>query len=705
MAHLLRARAPSIERVTDIGELMAHGRDAPTVEVHASSPALIQYTSGSTGTPKGVLLTHRNLLANIRAVEEALRIQSTDVGVSWLPLYHDMGLIGCWLAPLYLGVPMTILSPLAFLARPERWLWTIHRRRATVSAAPNFAYELCARRLADDVIEGLDLSCWRVALNGAEPVSPETLDRFVRRFAPLGLRAEALLPVYGLAESSLAVTTPPLDRAPRVETAARVRFEQRAEVVSARSTERAPLRFVSVGRPLPGHEVRIVDPEGREQPERKEGRLEFRGPSTMQGYYGNPGATACVLRPGGWVDSGDRAFVAEGEVFVTGRAKDLIIRGGRNLYPQEIEEIVGDVEGVRRGCVVAFGLVDEARGTEELVVVAETRADGADQKRRIAEAVQSRLSEILGLPAEHVVLVPPRTIPKTSSGKLRRSECRERFRRGELVSDRHQRLTMLELALRQAASHLRRGPSRIGSVVYGVYAVTISALLLVPTWLVTLALPGPRAAAFVRHAVRIYLRMTGIRVGVEGAEHLDAVRRGAHVLVVNHASYLDPLPLMAVLRFDYAFVVKREAASWPFVGTFIRRLGHLPIERADPQKSRATTERLADTLKQDRSVVFFPEGTFTRASGLRPFRLGAFKLAAELDRPLLPIALVGTRRWFRDGWRLPRRSSVKLIVEAPIDPHGATLEDVIELRDRAADVIARHLGEPRLDLASASIPS
>jgi len=340
VAGLLRSRTPSLREVVGVERLAVSAADAPRVHLVPDDPALIQYTSGSTGEPKGVRLSHANILANLRAIGRALAVGPEDVAVSWLPLYHDMGLIGTWLGALYFGFPVVILSPLAFLTRPVRWLWALHAHRGTVSAAPNFAFELCARKITDDEIRGLDLSAWRLALNGAEPVSPETIERFTRRFAPHGFKPEAMCPVYGLAEASVGLTFPPIGRGPRVDRVDRDRFQRWREARLASPEDSNPLRFVSCGRPLPEHAVRIVDVEGRPVPERVEGRIEFRGPSVTAGYFRNPEATRAVLRDG-WMDSGDLGYWAEGELFVTGRRKDMIIKAGRNLYPQEMEEAVG----------------------------------------------------------------------------------------------------------------------------------------------------------------------------------------------------------------------------------------------------------------------------------------------------------------------------------------------------------------------------
>ena len=363
--------------------------------------AFLQYTSGSTGDPKGVILTHANLLANIQAIIGGINIQSDDVAVSWLPLYHDMGLIGAWFVPIVTGIPLVVMSPLAFLSRPDRWLWAIHNHRGTISPAPNFAYELCVRKVADKDIEGLDLSSWRAATNGAEPVAAATLERFVARFTRYGFHREALMPVYGLAEACLGVSAPPLGSGFKVDRIERAALESNGRAIPAKPDDKAPLEFVGAGKPMPGVEVRIVDKEKNERAlgERAEGQLQFRGASATSGYYRNPAATRELIHEGGWLDSGDLAYWADGEIYITGRAKDVIIKAGRNIYPHEVEEIAGRVSGVRTGCVVAFGAPDERTGTEKLIVAAEVR-DMSAAKRISGEIAQS-VSEAMGVPAGH----------------------------------------------------------------------------------------------------------------------------------------------------------------------------------------------------------------------------------------------------------------------------------------------------------------
>ncbi|HSL40780.1 MAG TPA: AMP-binding protein, partial [Desulforhopalus sp.] len=353
VARLLMSQVPELRKIITTDSLYGQAAVKVSLQPKESDTAFLQYTSGSTGDPKGVILSHANLLANIRAMGRVCQVTSQDIFVSWLPLYHDMGLIGAWLGSLYHGCRLVVMPPLFFLARPERWLRTIDRFGGTLSAAPNFGYEICASRLGDDLLAGLDLSSWRMAFNGAEPVIPSTLRRFQQRFTPFGFRPEALAPVYGLAESSVGLLFPPPGSGVRVDRVARETFVGSGQAVPAADQDEGALEFVCCGRPLPGHQVRVVDGQSRELPERREGRLQFKGPSSTSGYFHNSEQTGKLFQ-GDWLESGDLAYTASGEVYITGRVKDIIIRGGRNIYPHELEDIVGNLPGMRKGCTAVF---------------------------------------------------------------------------------------------------------------------------------------------------------------------------------------------------------------------------------------------------------------------------------------------------------------------------------------------------------------
>ena len=705
VARALRAGVPALARPVTVQALHAeanalpNGRHAlPTGSTDA--PALVQYTSGSTGDPKGVLLSHANLLANIRAIAAGVEMRPTDVVVSWLPLYHDMGLIGAWLFSLVHGLPLGLMSPLAFLARPERWLWTVHQERATLSAAPNFAYELCIRKIRDDAIDGLDLSSWRCALNGSEPVSAGTLDRFAQRFSHYGFQRTALMPVYGLAESAVALCFPPPTRDPRVDVVARDAFTREGHAVLAAPGDDTALHFVSVGRPLAGHAVRVVNERDEVVGERLAGRVLFRGPSCMSGYYHNPEATARAVRADGWIESGDIGYVSDGELYVTGRAKDLIIKSGRNLVPQEVEEVAAAVDGVRKGCVAAFGVPDPTTGTEQLVVVAETHSAEPGDRERIERAVVEAVSVQVGVPPDVVQMVGPGTVPKTPSGKIRRSATRDAYAAGELGARRGIPWRVrAELAARLAADHTRRIARRVGRVLYLAYLAVAGGVVLavvVPlAWVLVRTLPPGRPVRLLgRWVSRVLLAVAGCPIRVSGAERLPA--DGRCVLVVNHTSYADTPALLAGLPIDFVFVAMTEVMTWPLVSVFVRRGEHPTVDRWHVQQSLADAVAVQDRLRRGESVLFFAEGGFTGSHGLRPFRLGAFTAAAAVGARVVPIAIRGTRQALPADEHLPHPSHIRIWIGDPILPAGTDLTAAVDLRDRAADAIARHCGEPRI---------
>jgi 1-acyl-sn-glycerol-3-phosphate acyltransferase len=703
IAALLRAQVSGL-RVESVAGLAAQARGAASGPHPARSEetALLQYTSGSTGRPKGVVLSHANLLANIRAMGEALGVTSSDVFVSWLPLYHDMGLIGAWLGSLYHSVPAAISPPLRFLSRPESWLWAIHRRRGTLSAAPNFAYELCVRRIDDAALTGLDLSSWRIAVNGSEPVSPETLRRFAERFARYGFRREALMPVYGLAECAVGLAFPPPGRGPSIDRISRAALARSGAARPAAEDEAGTVELPSCGSPLPGHEIRVVDSAGREVAERSEGRLQFRGPSATRGYFRNESQSRALFS-GEWLESGDLAYLAGGEVHITGRTKDMIIRAGRNIYPHELEDAVGDLPGIRKGCVAVFGSADPETRTERVVVLAETREmDPAarDALRRLIDEVTVLLLET---PADDVVLAPPHTVLKTSSGKIRRSACRELYEEGRLrTRPRPLALQVARLALTGVVERARfasRRAAELGySAIWWALLVTLAAL----AWPLVVALPRRSWRWTVLHlASRAFLRLTATPFRVEGAENVP--ESGGVVLVANHASYLDGLVLAAALRRPARFVAKQELERQRFAGPFLRRLGALFVERFEFDRGVTDAERSADAVRAGDLVIFFPEGTLRRDPGLQPFHLGAFVAAAGGSAPVVPAALRGTRSILRGDQWFARRGEVELRIGAALQPKGSDWASAIDLRSRAHSWILAGCGE--IGSATAGAPT
>lgn len=586
------------------------------------------------------------------------------------------------------------MSPLRFLARPERWLWAVHRHGGTLSAAPNFAYELCLNRIEESALEGLDLSSWRLAFNGAEPVSPQTLRHFSNRFAPYGFKHEALAPVYGLAESAVGLTFPPLDRGPLIDRIQRDAFQNKGLAVPAGETDKAVLEFVACGQPLAGHEVRIVDPGERELPERQQGRLQFRGPSATSGYFRNARETE-KLFAGDWLDSGDLAYLDQGDIYLTSRVKDIIIRAGRNILPYAVEEAVGEITGIRTGCVAVIGSRDDKTATERLVVLAESRETETYGQEQLHRQVLAVATEHLDSPPDRVMLVPPHTVLKTSSGKIRRSAMRRLYERGRIGRRHRVWWQFTRMALGSVYPLLKNGGHRLKETLYAGYAWTLLTILALPLWCSVAILPRQtwRWAA-VRLAARLLVRLSGTTLQVRGLKNL--LCGGRRVIVVNHASYLDTFLLAAALPIQPVYVAKIELLQSFISRIFLQRLGVMFVERYNVQKGVTGARHLARSAHKVNHLLFFPEGTFTRIAGLRPFHLGAFKIAVDAGIPILPVTLRGSRSLLHpDSW-FPRRGLVTVHIGEAIKPAGKDWHAAIALRDAARQAILLHCGEPDL---------
>jgi acyl carrier protein len=695
LARLLTAQVASLRQVVTPEDLVATGQQRPRARPAAGDTALLQYTSGSTGDPKGVVLSHANLLANIRAMIEAGQVVGTDVFVSWLPLYHDMGLIGSWLLSLTAGIPFVVMSPLSFLGRPVRWLQAIHEHGGTLSGGPNFGYELCLKRVDDADLAGLDLRSWRIAFNGAEPVSPDTVARFTARFAQVGLSPGAMTPVYGLAESAVALTIPPVGRGPVIDEVDRAALGRNHHAAPADPADPNPARIVACGTPLRGHEVRIVDRQGTRLVERLEGRVQFRGPSATAGYHRNPAATGRLLRDG-WLETGDLGYLADGELHVTGRVKDLIIRAGRNLHPAELEEAVGRLDDVRQGCVAAFAATDEASGTERLVVVAETRVTDERERGRLREAVTEVVTDVVGSPPDEVVLAGPGAVPKTSSGKIRRAATRERYEAGELrVGHRPVWWQLARLAGTGVMRRASRSAAASREVAFGIYARALFTILAAVTAALLAVVPGAdRRWRLVRRAGWVLFRAAGVPIELRGEDHLPP--QGPYVVAANHASFLDPLVLTMVLPERAVFVAIGGLADNPLVRFFLRRMDTQLVGRGDRRRALEDRRALTELARSGRVVAFFPEGRRSPAPGLEPFRSGAFLVAVDADVPVVPVALRGTRRLLPVGRSLPRRSSITVTIAWPVVTDETGWSGAMELLRHTRAEILRHCGEPDL---------
>jgi fatty-acyl-CoA synthase len=427
----LHARVPTLKDLVTVEKLAARepaarGLLAPA-EVRGEDPVFLQFTSGSTSAPKGVVVTHASLLANGSAIlGDGLAIDENDKGVSWLPLYHDMGLIGFVLAPLIRGVPIVYIPTLSFVRRPTLWMDVIHRHRGTLTFAPNFAFARITKRATDADLARWDLSCIKVVGCGAEPIHAGTMRAFAEKMARAGMKPDVLLPCYGMAEATLAMSFVPLRSELRVDAIDpdECYEHKRARPASAMGSGQL-LELVSCGKPFPGHDIGIFGDDGQRLGEREIGEIRFRGPSVAGGYFKNPEATAAAFGADGWLRTGDLGYIADGDLYISGRKKDILIIHGRNYYPQGIEWLCEEVAGIRKGNVVAFSV--PAADTEEVVIVAETTEIDPEARAAIVKKVKQHLNVQLSLAVADVVLLGVGELPKTSSGKLQRRKTREQY--------------------------------------------------------------------------------------------------------------------------------------------------------------------------------------------------------------------------------------------------------------------------------------
>ncbi|MCC7237020.1 MAG: AMP-binding protein [Bryobacterales bacterium] len=612
LARMLRVSVPNVTGVAQVSTLLELGRRTHRRLPEASDTALLQFTSGSTGDPKAIPLTHANVLANIRAIGSRVSVNGRDALVSWLPLSSDLGLVGCWLFSLYYGIPLTLLSPKEFFERPDSWFWAIHDSRGTLSAAPNFAYEMCARRLPLASVEGVDLSCWRLAVNAGEAVIGETIEHFSRRFAAIGFRPEAMSPGYGLAEAGVALALTEPDEGPRCDADG----------------------FYSVGRPLDCAEVRIHN-----------GHVQFRAVSQSPSLHGEDG----------WTDSGDLGYLSEdGRLTVTGRSKDIIVRKGRTLSPQQMEAAALQATGVRAGSAAAIGVKDLDSGSERLVVIVESIAENASEQRRVSEGVRRSVEAALGEPPDEVFVIAPGTLPKTANGKLRRGEAIQHYRQRSL--GREGRPAPVEMAalwqrnfgalawagvtrwFRNATQRIRFNLARAVARVGGA-AISASGR---PHW----------TGGFARLA----LSLAGRRAVLEGT-----LPASGCLIVANRCGHPDPVALAACL--PRRVTLAGSEALLGVLGASESLLLH---------SVASTHEELLAAFRRGDAVVLFPDAPVGVSAARCRFRLPALRAAQEAGVPVVPLAL--------DEFRL--RTTAR--AGEAIQP-GAS---VVELRNRVREAIA-----------------
>ncbi len=387
---------------------------------------LLQHSSGTTGLQKGIALSHRSVFNQLDTYVERLKATPDDVIVSWLPLYHDMGLIACYLMPILYGIQLVIMSPFDWVRAPYRLLQSVSRYKGTLSWLPNFAYVFCAEKIRERDLEGIDLSSWRAITNCSEPVRISAHEKFAARFTSYGLNPDALVTSYAMAENTFAVTQSGIGESVVVDLVDRESVQMKWEAAPA-VDGRDSLRILSSGKPIRNTQVTVFDPDGKPMSDRKIGEVAIKSDCMLSGFYHRDDLTKKAFLDGGWYLTGDYGYLADGELYVTGRKKDLIIVGGKNVYPADLEHLAMEVKGVHPGRVVAFGVFNEESGTEEVVIISEVDVDDPAEKERIANEIRKVVTKGSAVALRHVYLVPKKWIVKTSSGKTARPANKDKY--------------------------------------------------------------------------------------------------------------------------------------------------------------------------------------------------------------------------------------------------------------------------------------
>ncbi|HLA88490.1 MAG TPA: AMP-binding protein [Anaerolineales bacterium] len=398
----------------------------PGIKASPEDISLLQHSSGTTGLQKGVALSHKAVLSQLDAYSKAINLDpEKDVIVSWLPLYHDMGLIACFLLPVLMRVTLVEMSPFDWVRAPYKLMQSVSQYKGTLSWLPNFAFNFCANKIRERNLEGVDLSSWRAIINCSEPVHAESHQLFAEKFSAFGLRPQALQTCYAMAENVFGVTQSPLDQSPVVDEIDREVFMTQ-RLATPPIVGRPAMKMMSSGQPLANTKIRIVDDNGIDLPDRVVGEIKMQSDCMLTEYYNRPDATELALR-NGWYMTGDYGYLANGELYVSGRKKDMIIVGGKNIYPQDLESLASEVPGVHPGRTVAFGMYDEEAGTEEVVIIAEVDSEEPSEQEAIADAIRKHVTKSSAIALRHVKVVGEKWIVKTSSGKTARSANKEKF--------------------------------------------------------------------------------------------------------------------------------------------------------------------------------------------------------------------------------------------------------------------------------------
>ncbi len=594
LAKFFRGFLPHLLGVTTTNDLLKSEFYLPKLKISSSQAAFVQYTYGSAGNFKKIVLTHKNILENIRSILKLFEVTTSDITVSWLPLHHDTDLIVMWLANLYFGSTLVLYSSKNFLSRPESWLWTIHKYRATISAGPNFAYEICINKINDNTLLGLDLSSWRIAGNISEMVCAQTLKRFSEKFSQYGFKSKALTNVYVLSEGAILMCAGSILEDQKIDRIASHEFHQKNIAKPIFEREKKYYEFVSCGSPIDNYQIRIVDEENTCLPERNIGMVHCKVRSMMCEYYRDQAVSEKVFH-GGWIDTGDLGYLAEGELYITGRRKDIITKEGKNYYPTEIEDIITMYSDLNFGQVVVFSSVENLSGIKKILAIVESKNNDKNSHKILKKQICQIVVKCLGFSLDDILIVTENVLPKTTNGKLRRYVC------GEIYSQKNIRKIKNNIIIKLFNIYVRCFIAKTKKILtlclrffYTIYLFLVLISMASLTYIAIRFFNRDNGEKIIKTASKITLRASFCSIEIDGINHIKSKKN--MIFVSNHASYIDVLVLVAFLPGHFCYVAKSELKKSYFLRKILKTLEIVYVDRVDFSKTKFQLKQISKSI-------------------------------------------------------------------------------------------------------------
>ena len=635
-------------------------------------------------------VNHQQWLQRVREDGKQLQVKSSDVVFSWLSLVEPVGCLSAWLGSLYYGLPFIFLPPENFLAQPGRWLWGIHQYRASISFAPNAGFALCLRYLTETSCTGLDLSSWRIALNAGESIHARCVQQFCQRFSAFGFSERAMHQAYVPAGTAILLTLSRSSRHPHYERISSQLFFKARRAQLLPSDHSGGLMFVTLGAVLSGREIRIVEPDGALLAERHIGLVQYR---LCEGD-----------RQSSWQQTGDLGYLADSSLYVVAPDGQKVVKWGSYVSDHALSMVISAVPALAKSSFLYFCVDDQERGEAQwLLLIAGKKWLRLSSAKRLRSSLQHRLMQCFGVVPDHILFLKKEALKRFGSTLEERTQAASAaYLAGDLLPSppwyHHRRLREKLKAL--GASILK--PVRcLAKIFYSIYFLLWMLVLFLPTWLVVMALPRTIGKKIFKLFCKTLFLCVLCPVFVKGRHNLRG--KGPFIFAPNHTSYLDVLALISALPSQACFVGKRELKAIPLLGSIFKKMGHLFVDPADFVRGKENLQQITDTLKTH-SIVIYPEGTFTHATGLRPFKLGAFTAAAQTDTPVCPVICKGLRKVFRDREALLCPGVVRIIAKPHLRAKANDISSVVRLRDEVMASIAEDCGEPLLELIAAGPP-